>query len=483
MDRRRFVQSLGVGIGGACLGCAGQPSLAPAAKQATPPKRPNVVIFVSDDMGWSDVGYHESRIQTPHIDRLAAEGVQLDRFYVFPVCSPTRTALMTGRSPIRCGIVTPLGNRSPGPPLDDRFLSQAFQAAGYQTFMVGKWHLGGGSERNEPRGRGFDHFYGFLGGFIDYYKHTAREGGPIDWQRNGKTVNEEGYSTDLFAQEAVRLLKGRDRTRPVLLYVPFNAPHIPHQAPEALVRKYEKLGFRGRRSGYAAVVDAMDQAIGKVLAALDAEGMRDDTLVMFFCDNGGGGGRGGAPPRPGAGNYPFRGGKGSVLEGGIHVPAVIRWPAVLKAGTRSSQVVTATDLFPTLAAAAGVEPGNTKPLDGENVWPAIRDGEVVARKGIVIGLRDLAVLDGPWKLIQSGEKSQLYNLEDDPTEKHDLAAKHPDVVEKLKAVQAPFAALIKSAPAAGPRRRRPPGARPPRRRPGRRDGAPGRPERPWERRP
>jgi arylsulfatase A-like enzyme len=158
--------------------------------------------------------------------------------------------------------------------------------------MVGKWHLGGGSEKNEPRGRGFDHFYGFLGGFIDYYKPTAREDGPVDWQRNGKALDEEGYSTDLFAQEAVRLLKGRDRSRPVFLHVAFNAPHAPHQAPEALLQKYQMLGDRGPRSAFAAVVDAMDQAIGKVLATLDDEGMHEDTLVMFFCDNGGGGGSG-----------------------------------------------------------------------------------------------------------------------------------------------------------------------------------------------
>ena len=189
-------------------------------------------MFVSDDMGWNEVGYHGSKIATPHIDGLAKEGVQLDRFYVHPICSPTRTALMTGRSPARFGITGPIGRGVV--PLDEHFLPQTFQKAGYQTFMVGKWHLGERSDDHAPNARGFDHFYGCLGGVIDYYTH--RRGRGLDWQRNGKPVIEEGYSTDLFAAEAIRLLKNRDQKKSVFLYLPFNAPHQPAQAPDVLIQ-------------------------------------------------------------------------------------------------------------------------------------------------------------------------------------------------------------------------------------------------------
>lgn len=474
MNRRRFLTHVGLGAGAACLGGAG----AASAADKTAPGKPNVVIFVSDDMGWSDVGYHGSIVKTPTIDKLVADGVELDRFYVFPICSPTRVALMTGRSPIRCGITRPLGPHTNGPPLDERFMSEAFRAAGYRTVITGKWHLGG-AKGYTPRERGFDHFYGFLTGFIDYYKHTDAQSGQVDWQRNGETVNEEGYSTDLIAQEAVRMIRGRDRSKPLLLYVPFNAPYGPAQAPEALIAKYTGGGLRGQRAVRAAMIDSMDQAMGKVLAALDAEGMTSSTLAMFFCDNGASDAARKRPPRGDAtaargprqgevamGNAPFSGGKSSAREGGIRVPAVIRWPGVLQAGTKTRQVLSVLDLLPTLAAAAGIEPGNTKPLDGENVWPALRDGKVVPRKGVVIGLSDLAVLDGPWKLHQTGGEYTLYDLEKDPTEKQDLAAKHPDVVEMLKAIQAPYAKLIAAQPGGKGRPGGPKGGKRPGRRPG-----------------
>ncbi|MFP6899916.1 MAG: arylsulfatase, partial [Opitutales bacterium] len=335
-------------------------------------KRPHVLLMVSDDMSWNDVGYHGSRVKTPNIDQLAKEGVQLDRFYVHPVCSPTRVALMTARSPARFGVTGPMG-RDQGVPVEERFLPQAFEAAGYQTFMVGKWHLGHSREGYLPLARGFDPFYGFLGGGVDYYTHM----GPrrVDWQRNGKTVDEEGYTTDLFADEAVRLLKNRDKERPVFLYLPFNAPHSPFQAPQALIQKYRGLGVFGRDILRFACIDALDQAIGRVLATLEEEAMAKDTLVIFFCDNGAGAGRRPlrGPARANNGqSLALRGGKGSVLEGGIRVPAVIRWPGVIQAGSTSQQLLSAQDLFPTLATAAGIPHGIKQPLDGEDLWKAIR---------------------------------------------------------------------------------------------------------------
>jgi len=394
-------------------------------------------MFVSDDMGWNEVGYHGSKIATPHIDGLAKEGVQLDRFYVHPICSPTRTALMTGRSPARFGITGPIGRGVV--PLDEHFLPQTFQKAGYQTFMVGKWHLGERSDDHTPNARGFDHFYGCLGGVIDYYTH--RRGRGLDWQRNGKPVIEEGYSTDLFAAEAIRLLKNRDQKKSVFLYLPFNAPHQPAQAPDVLIQKYKRLGFSSRAIGRAAAIEAMDAAMGRVLAAIRVEGMAKDTLVMFFCDNGSGGGSRG--PRALPGQLSLLGGKGSVLEGGIRVPAVFRWPGVIRAGTTCSQLISAQDLFPTFAAAAGIKPANQKPFDGVNCWPAIIQNKPMKRPPVIVAgpSGDFAVLHDQWKLTWGQGQVRLYNVKDDPAESKDVTLDHPEIAAKLADNLAPFSKL------------------------------------------
>ncbi len=410
---------------------------------ATAAERPNLVIFVADDLGFNDVGYHGSEIRTPNIDRLVAEGVELDRFYSFPVCSPTRAALMTGRLPLRFGITGPLRPRDDGLPLDEHLLPQTFRAAGYQTLMVGKWHLGASDDDHLPHHRGFDHFYGFVNGFIDYYTHESRESGRPDWQRNGKPLNEPGYSTDLFAAEAVRLLRGRDKTKPVLLYLALNAPHSPLQAPEPLIEKYRAIEHPGRRV-FAAMVEAMDTAIGRVLATIDEQGMKQNTLVVFFSDNGG-------ASRGAASNQPLMGGKGSVFEGGIRVPAVIRWPGVLEAGRKSRQVIAVQDLFPTLAAAMAVQPRNSKPFDGRNLWPAIRDGKNIPPENVVIGAGgNCAVLHGRWKLVQLGlttdgaPQTYLIDIEKDPREKWDLSAEHPELVRELAARIAPWTESLRA---------------------------------------
>lgn len=390
---------------------------------------PNIVLFVADDMGWNEVGYHGSKIATPNIDRLAKEGMRLDRFYVHPVCSPTRAALMTGRSPARFGVLGPIGRGVV--PLDEHFLPQTFRKAGYQTFMTGKWHLGTTGREFAPNARGFDHFYGCLGGVIDYFTHRGHR--RLDWQRNGEAVEEEGYSTDLFAAEAIRLLKARDKKKPVFLYVPFNAPHQPAQAPEAFLDKYRERGLLGRQAGQAAAIEAMDAAIGRVLAALKDEGMAKDTLVMFFTDNGSGLlRRRGAPE----GQLALRGGKGSVLEGGIRVPAVLRWPGVIRAGAKCEQLISAQDLLPTLAAAAGIKPANQKPLDGVNLWPAIAANKPVARAPVVVAGRygEFAVLRGQWKLIVDRGEVSLFDVQKDPTESNEVSAQHPLIAAELAEV-------------------------------------------------
>jgi arylsulfatase B len=320
-----------------------------AGPSLSAPDRPNVVIFLADDLGWGDVGFHGGPIETPHIDRLAREGVELGRFYVTPICSPTRAALMTGRDPIKLGVAYQVfeawDNHGVHP--EERFLSEAFRAAGYQTATIGKWHLGHAQETYLPGSRGFDHFYGHLNTEVGYFPPFAAQGGK-DFQRNGKSVDEEGYETFMLAEEAVRWIRERDKSRPFLLYMPFLAPHTPLDAPEALEAKYADLdddrkaprgtqdwsrylrfvGVESLRPLYAAVVDGMDQSIGRVLATLDEEGLAENSIVLFFSDNGGmttfGVG--------GADNAPLRGGKGETFEGGIRVVSVVRWPGHLEAG-------------------------------------------------------------------------------------------------------------------------------------------------------
>lgn len=383
------------------------------------PARPNVVVFIVDDLGFGDVGFHGGEAGTPNVDRLAAEGLSLERFYVNPICSLTRASFMTGRDPLSLGLHGNFKVNDAGLALEERMLPEAFREAGYQTALVGKWHLGGRDDPAYlPRGRGFDHFYGFLGGSIDAYTHRG-ERGRLDWQRNGAVLEEEGYSTELLAAEASGWLRARDPARPFLLVVAFHVVHTPVRVPAHLERKY-----RGRPAMHA-VIHAMDEAVGEVLGAVDEAGLRERTLVLFMSDNGG-------DPVANSSNGPFQGTKGSLDEGGIHVPAVLRWPGVLEPG-RSAQVVSVADLFPTLASAAGVEPGNARPFDGRDRWDLLRSGRVEPPERVVLARNSAALLDGRWKLIASREApTRLYDLEADPTEQHDLAAAQPEVVRRLE---------------------------------------------------
>lgn len=395
----------------------------------------NLVVFVADDLGWGDVGYHDSEIRTPSIDRLAAEGVALERFYAHPVCSPSRGALMTGRSPLTTGVLVPFEPWfSTGLPLDEKLLPEYLKDAGYQTFAVGKWHLGPNRLTYHPTSRGFDHYYGHLGGFINYNQHTYWRG--IDWQRNGKTVFEEGYSTRLIADEAVRLITSRDKDAPMFLYVTFNAPHSPLQAPLSAVAEYAGIDDLNRRT-YAAMVSEMDRGIGRVLSTLEQEGVGDDTLVLFMSDNGG-------STRLGASNGALRGGKASTWEGGIRVPAVVRWPDRISAASKFDEMIIVEDVLPTLLAALEIQPDWANPLDGANQWPAITQGQVTENRLRVLAMHDreqyrAAVFEGEWKLVQMNNpeggqlQPQLFRIAEDPYEQNDVAADHPDIVQQLLA--------------------------------------------------
>jgi arylsulfatase A-like enzyme len=436
------------------------------AGSASSAERPNVVIFLADDLGWADVGFHgQKHIETPSLDRIAKEGVQLDRFYATPICSPTRAALMTGRDPIRLGVVygviLPWSNNGIHP--DEHFMPQSFQAAGYQTAMVGKWHLGHAQQTYHPNQRGFDHFYGHLHTEVGYFPPFSNQGGK-DFQKNGVSIDDQGYETFLLADEASRWIKARDKEKPFFLYMPFIAPHTPLEAPDDLKEKYADIPtdlaparsettdrtrtiskiirMPSARPMYAAVVDAMDQAIGRVLDTLDAEGIANDTLVLFFSDNGGA-----AYSVGGADNAPYRGGKGDTFEGGIRVVSVMRWTGTIEAGSKFESIMSVMDVFPTLAGAAGIETRNERPLDGSNLWPAIRDGKPAPREELLFfasetpirGTISITAFDDEWKLVQAIRQgllsaevtNHLFRIDDDPYEYNDLASQHPDVVARM----------------------------------------------------
>lgn len=402
-------------------------SLAPAASVASAQSpRPNVVLILADDLGFIDLAHRGGPMRTPHLDRVARQGLRLEQFYSYPLCSPTRSALMTGRNPIRFGlaysVVRPWAYY--GVPTSETLLPQRFRQAGYQTACIGKWHLGHANKKLLPNSRGFDHFYGHLNGAIDYFTHE-RDGG-LDWQRNGISVREDGYTSDLFGAESKRWVEARDKRRPFFLYLAFNAPHSPLQAPQSLVDGYANIADTRRRT-YAAMVEAMDRAIGALLASLERDRQLDNTILFFCSDNGG-------PRALGADNGPLRAGKATPYEGGIRVPALLYAPGRIRPG-QSNQQMAAWDVLPTLAAAAGVELGEGPPRDGQNLWPVLNGSEPLRPRGELFfavqqetGPKQYALRDGDWKLVRIAtvpQSQQLYKIDADPNEKTDLAEAEP----------------------------------------------------------
>ena len=413
-----------------------------AASNAAETTKPNIVYIVADDLGWKDVGFHGSDIKTPNIDKLAQTGARLEQFYAQPMCTPTRAALMTGRYPFRYGLQTaviPSGHKF-GLATDEWLLPQALKEVGYETAIIGKWHLGHADRKYWPRQRGFDYQYGPLIGEIDYFTH--KQHGVLDWYRNNKPVNEVGYSTTLLGNDAVRLLTAHNPAVPLYLYLTFNAPHTPYQAPQAYLDQYKQIADPSRRA-YAAMITTMDDEIGRVVAALNKKGMRDNTLIVFQSDNGGtrnamfaGEGDMSKIKIP-VDNGPYRDGKGSLYEGGTRVVALANWPGHINAGSTVDGMLHVVDMYPTLAGLAGASTGNSKPLDGLNVWPAISEAKPSPRTEIVYNVEPFraGVREGDWKLIWRAplpEAIELYNIALDPSETNNVAAANPDKVAALK---------------------------------------------------
>jgi arylsulfatase A-like enzyme len=427
--------------------------------------RPNIIYVLADDLGYTDVGWHGDQIKTPHLDKLAMEGARLEAFYVQPVCSPTRAALMTGRYPMRhglqVGVVRPWANY--GLPLEERTLPAALKEAGYETAIAGKWHLGHFRPEYLPTRRGFDHQYGHYNGALDYFTHFREEG--FDWHRDDKVSRDEGYSTTLIGDEAVRRIRERDKSKPLFLYVPFNAVHSPLQAPEEYLAKYADVTPPNRKK-YCAMMSCLDDQVGKIVAALEQEQQRDKTLILFSSDNGG-------PLGLGATNGDLRAGKGTLYEGGVRVCALANWPSKIKPGTVVNEPLHVVDVYPTLLTLAGAKLEQPLPLDGRDAWGTIVEGKKSPRTEILHNTMPTggAIRIGDWKLVLNGAAPavddeapaaarprrrqmaegaiELFNIANDRSEKTNLAGEHPDKVKELKArydVLAKEAVLPKSAP-------------------------------------
>lgn len=399
--------------------------------------RPHIILLLADDLGWQDVSHHGSEIATPNIDGLAIRGVQLNQFYVQPVCSPTRGALMTGRYPIRfglqCGVVRPWANH--GLPVEEQTLAQGLAAAGYETAVIGKWHLGHSATEYLPLQRGFTRQYGHYNGALDYFTHI-RDGGH-DWHRDDRAIYEQGYTTDLIGQEAVRLIQEHDKDKPLFLYVPFNAPHSPYQATERHLAKNQHI-MEGRRRTYAAMVTNMDEAVGHIVSAADSHLPRENTLIFFCSDNGG--------ITAVGSNGELRSQKAYLYEGGVRVPAIVAWDGALKAGSEVNEPLHIVDLYPTLLGLAGGRPKQKHPLDGKDAWPTIAKGAPTPHDFILLNQTPFhgAVRIGDWKIVHNGAVSanateppgqetwELFNLKNDPYEKEDLAAKRPKIFKRLQ---------------------------------------------------
>lgn len=403
---------------------------------------PNIVILLADDLGWADVGFHADRMKTPHLDALAKGGAELDRFYVCPMCTPTRAATLTGRYPIRFGLA-----RAVIPPWRDYGLdttevtmAKALREVGYaHRGIFGKWHLGHAEKKWLPNARGFTEFRGHYNGAIDYFS-LEREG-ERDWHHNGQPSNQTGYATDLIADAAAAFIqKHAGEEAPYFCYVPFNAPHSPFQAPEEYLKAVTNKSNKVEQT-LAAMIHCMDDGIGRILTAVKESGEEDNTMVWFFSDNGG-------VKKVKSNNRPLRGDKLSAFEGGIRVPACVRWPAGgIPAGSKVTVPLSCMDIFPTVLHLSGVEESAGKPFDGVDVFDVIAGTRKQLERPLFFyhgqsGEEVSAIITGKWKLvIEKGPDLRdgfvkahqhfLFAIQKDPNEKKDLAKKHPEVVAEL----------------------------------------------------
>jgi len=412
------------------------------------PAKPNILLIVSDDQGWDDIGYHNDELRTPHLDRLAKEGVELNQHYVQPQCTPTRVALMTGRYPSRFGDHCTQASNVQSYPYGTLTLASMLNEKGYATGMSGKWHMGS-LPKWGPNHYGFDYSHGSLAGAVGMYDHRYRlnrQPYTTTWHRNEEFIDEVGHATDLTTGEAVKWIK-QHTDEPWLFYVPFHAVHTPIVEGDPQWQAMNSHIEDTHRRFFAAAISHMDTAVGKMVAALRQSGQRERTLIIFTSDNGGihndyGGGHYPPPdPELSAGfssNMPLRSGKTHVYEGGMRVPAFANWPGVLEPH-RLDAPVHVVDWMPTLASLTGYEVEEDPGWDGRNIWPQLT-GAVTAPEARTLywvwgptSRRREAIRHGDWKLLRDAPEAawELYNLAEDPIEKNNLLDAHPEQVEKL----------------------------------------------------
>jgi len=406
--------------------------------------RPNFVFIIADDLGWRDVAFHGGNAPTPVLDRLAREGLELTQHYVAPVCSPTRAGLLTGRCWSRFSVTTPTNTR--GLPWDTVTLARALGKQGYDTCLIGKWHLGSKPEWG-PNKFGFDHAYGSLAGGISPWNHRYKKGDyTVTWHRNGKLIEEEGHVTDLLTDEAIGWLKSRGDA-PFFLYVPYTAIHLPLKEPKEWVAKAPAAIKDEVARHYAASTMHLDHSVGRILKALDELGKRENTLVVFTSDNGGSTAENNDLKYPDdncpngrlpGNNLPLRGKKGDVYEGGTRVPTIVSWPGRIRAGKRATPVHI-TDWMPTFSGLAGYAPEKDLKWDGTDLAPLLLKGAKLPTRSIYVAgprWRAVSLRHGDWKLVLSGKapnvKTELFNIASDPSEKTNLASREAGRVEEMK---------------------------------------------------
>ena len=430
---------------------AGTAAAAASAQNRASARRPNVILFLADDLGCHDLGaWGAGDLKTPNIDALAAGGTRFTNWYAAsPVCAPSRAAILTGRYPIRAGVP------DNGPPLaaSERTIASLLKPSGYATALVGKWHLGDTPE-TVPNAHGFDRFFGFHSGCFDYYSHRFYWGEPRtvnyhDLWRDRTEIFEDGqYSTELFAREAVQFVRDH-RSQPFFLYCAFNAPHYPMHAPRRYVERFPNLD--PERRTYAAMIAAVDDAVGAVVRTLREQHQLEDTLIFFTADNGATReARAGLNQRPASAgdNGRFRGFKFSAFDGGMHVPMIQHWDGVIPKGKVVSQTGSHLDILPTICAAAGAALPNGRVYDGFDALP-LSVSNAPSRHDAIFWSQggQLAVRRGPWKLVKNGRLYDgtpggnrplagddaifLSNLEQDPGESVNLRHRHPELVDEL----------------------------------------------------
>ena len=402
--------------------------------------RPNVVLIMTDDAGYGDFGsYGATDIRTPNIDRLAREGVRFTNFYAnAPSCTPTRAGLITGRYQQRVRLEYPLGMQRPadydrGLPVTGRSLPQLLKNAGYTTALIGKWHLGW-KPQYSPIRHGFDYFFGFKSGFIDFYTHTSPDSPTHDdLFENDSAVKVDGYMTDLITDRTVRYIE-RNARRPFFIDVAYNAPHWPYQVPDHPTGARDSARHLGpfddstsTRAEYAAMMERVDQGVGRILAAIDRAGLRSNTIVIFTNDNGG---------EWLSRNGPLFQNKMSVWEGGIRVPAIIRWPGRIAANTVSRQVGITMDLTASILAVANAPLPADARLDGINLFPVLEARAPVVERTLFWrahpARQQRAVRSGDWKLVTDVGRPLLFNLKDDIGERRNVIAEQPAVARRLR---------------------------------------------------